>query len=175
MSRATLDIGDRGADISPCERYRYKLWRRWDLDKPAVLFVMLNPSTADADVDDPTIRRCIDFARRWDAGGLRVCNLYPWRATNPKDLPSGHEAGGEHHGILSYNDHAIISAASDADRIIAAWGANVGPWPMQPRHVLDLLRHRHVEALRLTKQGRPFHPLYVAGHTQPITYREPRP
>lgn len=169
------DIGDRGADISPCGRYRYTLWRRWDIDKPMVLWIMLNPSTADAAIDDPTIRRCMDFARRWDAGGIRVCNLYPWRATYPRDLPSGPEVGGAHTGILSNNDHAIISAASDAGRIIAAWGSNVGPWPMQRAHVRDLLRHRHIEALRITKHGLPWHPLYVRGNVEPIPYWEPRP
>lgn len=167
-----IDIGDRGADISPCERYRYKLWRRWDLSRPSVLFVMLNPSTADADVDDPTIRKCIGFAQRWGAGGIRVCNLYPWRATNPKDLPIGHEVFGEPTGPSSRNDYAIISAACDAGRVIAAWGANIGPWTMQPAHVLNLLRYSCIEALRLTKHGRPWHPLYVSYSTQPIVYRE---
>ncbi len=169
-----LNIGDRGADISPCGRYRYSLWRRWDFDRPAVLWVMLNPSTADGDVDDNTIRKCIGFAQRWDMGGIRVVNLYPWRATYPKDLPSGHEVGGAHSGILSTNDHAIISAASDAGRIIAAWGANTGPWPMQPAHVMGLLRHRDVEALRLTKRGRPWHPLYVPYHAEPVPYSAAR-
>lgn len=170
MSTAALAIGDRGADVSAHGRYRYSLYRRWDYGKPAVLFVMLNPSTADADIDDPTIRKCIGFARRWNMGGVRVCNLYPWRATNPKDLPSGHEVGGEHGGILPRNDYAILSAACDAGRIIAAWGANAGPWPMRSSHVMDLLRDRHVEALRLTKNGRPWHPLYVGYDAIPVDY-----
>jgi hypothetical protein len=166
-------LGDRGATFSDCGRYRYSLWRHWSDAPGRVLFVMLNPSTADATQDDPTIRRCIGFARSWGAGGIRICNLYAWRATNPKDLPAL-GAVGEDWGsaILNRNDLAIRAAAADASRIIAAWGANRGPVPFRASRVLDLLSRHRVEALKLTKDGDPGHPLYVHGDTEPMPYRE---
>jgi hypothetical protein len=129
-------------------------------------FVMLNPSTADASEDDPTIRKCIGFAKRWGAGGIRVVNLYPWRATNPRDLPNGREVGGEHTGVLSNNDAAILAASCDAGWVVVAWGANHGPWPMQRVHVLDLLRNRRVCCLGRTADGSPRHPLMLAYTTE---------
>lgn len=85
---------DKGAIISGCGKYRYSLWRTWDKKLPKVMFIMLNPSTADAYEDDPTIRRCINFAKSWGYGGIVVGNLFAYRATNPKKLiliddPSG--------------------------------------------------------------------------------------
>jgi len=81
---AALDQPGSGAEISDCQRYRYALWRRW-ADGPAVLFVMLNPSTADARSDDPTIRRCIGFARSWDYAAVLVANLFALRTPTPAD------------------------------------------------------------------------------------------
>ncbi len=74
-----------GAELSPCKAYRYALWRRWS-DAPPVLFVMLNPSTADESQDDPTIRRCISFAKQWGHGGIIVGNLFAFRSPYPNDL-----------------------------------------------------------------------------------------
>lgn len=162
----TLDMGDRGAVLSNDGRYRYSLWRTWDADRPSALFIMLNPSTADADVDDPTIRKCIGFARRWDLGGIHVCNLYPWRATDPRELPRGRAVMGENDGLR--NTYAIIDAAENAARIIAAWGANTGPHPGRGRLVLNLIGDLGVEALRLTKHGHPWHPLYVPYSATPV-------
>lgn len=175
-----LPIVDRNADISSCGRYRYWLTRRWDFDLPVALFVMLNPSTADGDVDDPTIRRCIGLARRWGMGGIEVVNLYPWRATKPRDLPHGPEVFGDiAKGGHERNAVAIRQAALAAGRIVVAWGANPGPCKSHPSVVLDLLRaydctDEGVEALALTKHGAPRHPLYVHGDVEPISYG-PRP
>ena len=128
---------------------------------------MLNPSTADAELDDPTIRRCMGFARDWDYGGIRVCNLYAYRATKPDDLKGVLDPVGPR------NDSAILSAVADAGRIIAAWGAWPGPFEVRTHRVQDLLRGRHVEALGLTKSGAPRHPLYMAKDAEPLTYWEP--
>src|SRR4028119_2392792 len=76
----------RGAIFDPTRTYRYALWRTWDAARPPVAFVLLNPSTADARRDDPTIRRCANFARTWGFGGLEVVNLFAFRATHPTDL-----------------------------------------------------------------------------------------
>jgi len=77
-----------GAIVSDDGLYRYRLWRRWDAECPTMVWIMLNPSTADAEVDDPTIRRCIGFARREHCGGIEVVNLYALRATNPAAHPT---------------------------------------------------------------------------------------
>ena len=82
----------RSAEISECGKYRWWLRRRW-ADGPVVCFVMLNPSTADAEQDDPTIRRCIGFAQAWGCGALEVRNLFPFRATNPADMLKAAKAG----------------------------------------------------------------------------------
>ena len=85
VSNATLKKQTQsGADFSECGRYRYKLWRTWDDVRPVVMFIMLNPSTADATADDPTIRRCIGFAHDWGYGGVRVGNLFAWRTPYPQ-------------------------------------------------------------------------------------------
>ena len=76
----------RHAVFSPCRTYRYALSRVWAADKPYALFIGLNPSTADETLDDPTIRRCIDFAKRWGYGGLVMANLFAYRATEPSEM-----------------------------------------------------------------------------------------
>ena len=75
-----------GAEISDCGKCRWQLWRIWDDSKPKILWIMHNPSTADAEKDDPTIRRIINFSKSWGFGGLYVGNVFPYRSTNPKDL-----------------------------------------------------------------------------------------
>lgn len=162
---------ERSAVLSDCGRYRYTLERRWGVS-PAVLFVMLNPSTADAEQDDPTIRRCIGFARSWGAGGLRVCNLYPWRATDPADLPRGPEVFGELPGGHEHNARAIAEALDGAARVVVAWGATPGPWPSQAAVVAALIRAagHDLHALGLTARGAPRHPLYVRGDVELIAF-----
>ena len=76
----------KSAIISNCNKYRYELHREWDKDKRKVLFIMLNPSTADADNNDLTTIRCINFAKKWGYGGIMIGNIYPFRAKRPKDL-----------------------------------------------------------------------------------------
>ncbi len=170
MSQATL-LSDRGADISPCGLYRYSLWRTWDASKPVVLFVMLNPSTADADVDDPTIRKCMGFARRWGYGTLLVGNLYALRATDPRELDAANLPVGPG------DFHALYDLATRADRIVAAWGAkpNRGSYTRREARVLETLSDfgkRDVYALKLTKHGYPWHPLYAPYSVEPVIYRK---
>jgi hypothetical protein len=78
-----------GAELSACRTYRYRLWRQWDADLAPVVWVMLNPSTADESADDPTIRKCIGFAQRWGYGGIEVVNLYAYRSPDPRQLKKG--------------------------------------------------------------------------------------
>jgi len=154
---------DRGAVISDCGLYRYALWRHWD-DRPRALFIMLNPSTADAEIDDPTIRRCIGFAKSWGLGGVRVVNLYPFRATKPTDLWLA--AVPEGYGNISYIEQAVDPAGI----CIAAWGAHGKE--NRIREVRNLFQRisTTLYALKLTKDGQPGHPLYLAANTIPVVY-----
>ena len=145
----------RGATLSECGAYRYRLWRKWGCGSP-LLFVMLNPSTADADVDDATIRRCVGFADREGFGELGVVNLYAYRATAPKDLKrAGYPVGPD-------NDQHIADAAREAAAVCVAWGSNVAGLE-RPQIVLPLLRWLGVEpkCLRITRTGYPQHPLML--------------
>lgn len=149
------------AELSPCGTYRYALGREWDESRPSVLFVMLNPSTADAVHDDPTIRRCIGFARDWGYGGLLVGNLYAFRATKPADLPPGSRAVGPE------NDAWLARLRDRAGLVVAAWGARQSA-VRRAMVVKGLLGDLWV--LGLTFQGLPRHPLYVPAATQPVRW-----
>lgn len=107
------------ARFSPCRRYRYELWRRWDVPTaPFAMFIGLNPSTADETADDPTIRRCIRFARDWGFGGLLMTNLFAFRATDPAVMKAEAEPVGPENSAI------IQSNACNAGIIIAAWGVH---------------------------------------------------
>lgn len=147
------------ATISPDGLYRYDLTRRWRIGNDWLLFVMCNPSTADAAVDDPTIRRCIGFASREGFGGLAVVNLSAYRATNPREL-WGRADSPDNRGHLA---HWVTRAT----KIVAAWGATATP-PALGGTRLYLRRlcsdaHKPLWCLGTTKDGHPRHPLYVAG------------
>ena len=114
------------ATISSCKKYRYKLTRSWDRDKGYVLFIMLNPSTADASKDDLTTSRCINFAKKWGYGGIMIGNLYPFRAKRPKDLRKWLKNSGD---LYDFNECEVNQAHVDqmaacADLIVCAWGGN---------------------------------------------------
>ncbi len=148
----------RSAIISSCGTYRYQLLRAWggpDGDE-GMAFIMLNPSTADGETDDPTIRRCIGFAQRERHDGILVANLYALRATDPK-VCMAHplRTGG------AENDAHLVRVASRCQTIVCAWGANAEP--ERARHVLGLLRGNgaSVMCLGMTKDGHPRHPLYL--------------
>ena len=152
VSNATLKKQTQsGADFSECGRYRYKLWRLWDDTRPDVMFIMLNPSTADATADDPTIRRCIGFARAWGYGGVRVGNLFAWRTPYPQALRSALDPIGRE------NDGALCELAEGAALVVAAWGVH-GMWLARARTVRQRFT-RPLHALGITKSGEPAHPL----------------
>lgn len=156
----------KGADLSECGAYRYRLWRIWDAAAPGCLFVMLNPSTADASIDDRTIRRCVGFSCSFGCGSLVVVNLFAFRATNPKDMLA------ERDPIGPQNDQAIMNAArSISGPVICAWGAH-GGYRKRDRAVLSLLNEAGVEpnALKITNAGFPGHPLYLPGSSTPTPF-----
>ena len=166
-----VDLLTRGdALISDCGLYRYKLTREWGVG-PTCVFIMLNPSTADASEDDPTIRRCIGFARREGCGGLRVENLFAFRATDP-DIMFRHA-----HTAVGATDQFIREAAKAVDGpVIAAWGADKRAQARGAR-VLKMLREIGVYAvcLGMTKSGAPRHPLYVKGDAPLLPMFETQP
>lgn len=154
--------------LSGCERYRYRLGRNWGEGWGApVTFVMLNPSTADAQQDDPTIRRCVGFAKAWGFGRLVVVNLYALRSTDPKGLWRADDPiGPDNDDHLS--EAAWVAARDDAP-IIAAWGANA-----KPDRVAEVLALPHMDrltALGVTKAGAPRHPLYLRADAFPEPWR----
>lgn len=151
-----------GASFSRCRHYRYSLWRRWAKDRPLVMMIGLNPSTADARQDDPTIRRCIGFARDWGYGGLIVTNLFAFRATYPADLKSASNPIGPR------NDAWIRRMAREVETIVAAWG-NDGAWLHRSASVRQLLAGR-LHCLRLNACGEPAHPLYLPAGLRPFAW-----
>lgn len=156
------DVMERGATISDCGQYRYLLGRGWDANRPRALFVMLNPSTADAEVDDATIRSCIRLCKSWSYGGFEVVNLFAWRATDPRALASAPDPIGPD------NDAVIESAIVRNDFTICAWGAHKKAAERAP-DVIRVIRDRKTWAhcLGRTKAGFPKHPLYIKTGTTP--------
>lgn len=148
----------RGAEFSPCRLYRYALWRIWDPAAGTVNFIGLNPSTADEQVDDPTIRRCIGFARDWGYGGLVMTNLSAFRATKPAVMKTAAEPVGRD------NDSWLMRVAAEARVVVAAWG-NDGAYLGRDHQVRRLMPSLH--CLDLTKRGRPRHPLYLPAELLP--------
>lgn len=166
---------NKSAEISKDGLYRYTLTRKWEHSSTALSIVMLNPSTADADLDDPTIRRCIGFSKSHGYGGIQVVNLYAYRATNPKVLktvtdPVGPENDAWLTRVLKY------SAYWQAP-VLCAWGANAASERVD--RFLDLAQdiadqsgiYPGLVHLGLTKAGAPRHPLYIAGSTEFSTWR----
>lgn len=133
--------------------YRYALERRWG-SGPFVLFVMLNPSTADEHVDDPTIRRCVGFARGWGYGGLLVANLFAYRATDPSELALADDPVGPDCDVW------LETCSLRSSLTIAAWGAHRAAAP----RVADVYEHLgdRVACLGRTADGSPRHPVRLA-------------
>jgi hypothetical protein len=107
---------NRGAKFSPCKKYRLQLWRLWDDQLPIIMFLMLNPSSADAHNDDPTIRRCVNFTKNWGYGGFYIGNLYPLISSKPKLLLESLSVS------HSENKLNLDEMAEKCDKIICAWG-----------------------------------------------------
>ncbi len=151
---------DSGAIFDRSRRYRYKLWRRWDETLPQIAFLMLNPSKADAEINDQTIRTCIGMAARFGCGSIEVVNLFAFCATYPEELRAAKNPIGK------LNDQYIIDAVSKVSRVILAWG-NHGNIRGRSDEVLALLANHQVNLVCLgkTKAGQPRHPLYVPATT----------
>ena len=145
--------------FSPCRTYRYALWREWIGGKGYAMFVGLNPSTADETQDDPTIRRCIAFAKAWGYAGLCMTNLFAFRATQPEDMKAANDPVGPE------NDAHLKALAEGAGVIVAAWGVH-GTYGGRHNAVRAMLPELH--CLALTKDGHPGHPLYLRKTLTPV-------
>ena len=148
------------AVISRCEKYRYKLTRTWDEDKKKVLFIMLNPSTANHIENDLTTIRCINFAEKWGYGGIMIGNIYPFRAKRPKDLRKwlNDFIYSDGHGATKTNEVHVKEMAEQADIIVCAWGCNYKEGI--PDWVSDIDSKMGLHYLELCDDGfTPKHPL----------------
>ena len=142
----------KNATFSNCRTYRYTLSRIWNKKKKYVLFIGLNPSTADEEVDDPTIRRCVNYAKNWGYGGFLMVNVFAYRTTLPSNLKKVKYPVGED------NDKYIVKLSKKADITVAAWGNN-GNLYSRDKQVLNLVPS--LMCLKINKSGQPAHPLYL--------------
>lgn len=152
---------DKGAIISEDTKYRYSLHRIWDANLPKVAFIGLNPSTADKDIDDPTIKRCIEFVKNWGYGGFYMLNLFAYRATDPNELTKTEDPIGIN------NTKTILETISKVEKVICAWG-NEGILMNQNKTILSLIPKPY--CLKINTTGEPAHPLYLSGTLEPIEY-----
>jgi hypothetical protein len=173
-----------GACFSRHRRFRYSWWRHWS-DRPIIAFVMLNPSIADERRPDRTVDRCLSHARRLGYGTLIVVNISPLVATNRFEMYAAPDAAGE----PEKNARHLTLVTQHAHRIIVAYGAAADHKSVRPMRAAahDILSQRHLyrplpidpyheafipelQALRITKDGWPEHPLYVPGNLDPVPY-----
>jgi hypothetical protein len=154
---------DKGATFDKTQRYRYKLWRTWGEGGRLAHFIMLNPSTADAEVLDPTVTRCLSFALAWSCDGMVVTNLFALRSTDPRGLYAVDDP------IGGGNDAYIRAAADRCDINVCAWGVH-GAYLDRGRTVAELLQPYRPQCLGVTKAGHPKHPLYLKQATELIAY-----
>ncbi len=140
------------AIISDDKKYRYLLTRIWDNDKRMVNFIGLNPSTADQIDNDPTMRRCIAFAKSWGYGGLYMTNLFAYRTSKTEELMKSKKPIGKE------NDKYLLEIEKKVDAVVFAWGAN-GTFLNRDKQVLNLISKGYYIAL--TKDKHPRHPLYL--------------
>lgn len=160
---------NRNTLFSECRRYRYTLWREWDFTLSAKNYLMvigLNPSTADETLDDPTIRKCIGFARRSGFGALCMTNLFAFRATDPREMKKAYDP------IGPGNDEALAACAGGTGSILAAWGTH-GSHMERAAQVAEMFPD--LICLGVNSDGSPKHPLYVSYETpfSPFAIKQP--
>ncbi|NKB31883.1 MAG: DUF1643 domain-containing protein [Pseudomonadales bacterium] len=151
----------QNARFSSCKRYRYSLERSWNDGHGRVLFIGLNPSTADHRKDDPTIRRCVGFAKSWGYNSMEIVNLFAYRATYPEDLKAAPNP------IGAANDKWIRVAQKRSDKTIACWGS-IEMGRQRAATVLKTLDDPY--CLKINQTSEPAHPLYLRADLRPFPY-----
>lgn len=157
-----MQYTSQNARFSRCRNYRYSLTRSWNEGSGKAVFIGLNPSTADKLQDDPTIRRCVGFARSWGCASMEIVNLFAFCATKPEDLRLAEEPIGR------YTDRGIANAIAEATLSIACWG-NHGAFLARSEQILE--RHPELLCLGINASGMPKHPLYIKATQTPFAYR----
>jgi len=156
---------DQKTIFSEDRKYRYTLWRDFESwinkNKNYVVFIGLNPSTADETKDDPTIRRCMGFTKQWGFGSLCMLNLFAYRTVNPEEMKRQIDPIGPD------NDKYLLQICSEASLIIAAWGTQ-GNFVDRDKKIMALIPD--MKCLSNTKNGFPQHPLYVRKNAMPFDY-----
>lgn len=150
-----------GAEFSECGKYRYGLWRKWDDDKPRIMFIGLNPSTATGTMDDPTIRRVKRFAMDWEYGGVYMCNLFALISPYPSALKWVNDP-------IADNDKWLAYFATMCKDVLFAWGSF--PEAIERASEVSAMFPDAV-CLGFNKNGTPMHPLYVAAKTLQVNYK----
>ena len=153
---------EKSAILSADRKYRYVLTRIWDETKPTVVFIGLNPSTADEEVDDKTIRKCIGYAKRWGYGKLIMVNLFAFRSTDSSMLKRVEDPVGPD------NDSYIQKCVSESNLVIACWG-NHGKLLNRDKVLMDSLPN--LVCLKRNKNGTPHHPLDLSKDLTPMLYK----
>ncbi len=166
IRRHSTDNITSQAAYSTCGAYRYWLTRQWDATGKTVNFVMLNPSVADEFRNDPTVERCERRARMLGFGGFSVTNIFAWRDTDPHAMRKAKAPVGPE------NDAVLLRMASQAQQVIAAWGAHGAHLGRGPE-TAAILNENGVKMhhLGLSKHGHPRHPLYIPYSTQPKVWK----
>ena len=155
------------AEFSECGRYRYLLQRQWG-DEAICLFVGLNPSTATADSDDATVRKCVALARTWGFSGMTMANLFAVRCRYPQILSTHQDPVGPD------NDRFLLPAVKQAHTVVAMWGnhglKSYGQSARRDQYILSL--RDDWQCIGITKHGAPRHPLYVASSSSLMNFSE---
>lgn len=149
-----LTYKHKSASISPDGIYRYQLVRVWDESLNTLAWIMLNPSTADGEKDDATIRRVVGFSSAWGYGSARIYNLFALRATNPKELY-------DHPDPVGPENDLYLKGINPSTLIIAAWGRHATKFKDRMKDVAQIINGRCVSILGRTKDGEPVHPLFL--------------
>ena len=158
----------KDAYISTCGTYRYWLTREWDESNPLLVWLMLNPSTADASQDDATMRKCMSYARKWGYGGITVINVYALRSRDPKNLWKVSDPVGPHNN--RWISLWMGYARRRGSKIICGWSKH--PKPERIDEILEIAENERVD-LEVVEMGQhgPKHPLYLKGDLKPVRFR----
>ena len=154
-----FDTQGRSATLTRDRVFRYTLWRHWSEGDRYVNFILLNPSTADEERDDPTTRKCVRMAQSWNFDALCITNLFAYKATEPRKMKAASDP------IGFGNDRWLQKIAKDASLIVCAWGVD-GAFSGRSAAVKRLLRRFDLHYLRISR-GEPWHPLYLPDNTKP--------